>query len=421
MKKIIYFILVNLFMSITYAQNLDFLNSELSDLNTSGLAEGLNGELFVGVDFGPGHIYKSTNSGIDWVINGNSVIWNAEHIVVNSSGHIFAAGNSAGIIRSTNDGLSWDQLSVPWDIRALAVAENDYLYIGVDDTPSVYIERSTDNGETWENISGIIPKPIYAIDTFSDKVYAGSDDGTVYYSYNSGTSWVQTALTGSNLITAISVNDLGDVFAGTWGDGVYRSTDFGSSWNKIFDTGECTASIITSVQGYLYIALGRFTGSLENIFRSSDNGVTWELSNNGVNGAYIQKMLHTTDNALYITTMEQGVFKSTNLGDEWFSVGPVTSIDNDNKLLPDEYELAQNYPNPFNPATKIKYQISELSFVTLKVYDVLGSEIATLVSEEKPSGKYEVDFSSKGLASGVYIYRMKVNDFITSKKMLLIK
>jgi len=87
--------------------------------------------------------------------------------------------------------------------------------------------------------------------------------------------------------------------------------------------------------------------------------------------------------------------------------------------------LSQNYPNPFNPTTKIKYQIPELSFVTLKVYDVLGSEIITLVNEEKPVGSYEVEFSAIGgaidLSSGIYFYRIKAGDFIQTKKMTLIK
>jgi hypothetical protein len=83
--------------------------------------------------------------------------------------------------------------------------------------------------------------------------------------------------------------------------------------------------------------------------------------------------------------------------------------------------LHHNYPNPFNPTTVISYQIQQQGFVSLKIFNLLGKEIATVINEEKPAGKYEVDFSAKGLASGVYIYRMKVNDFITSKKMILLR
>ena len=82
-------------------------------------------------------------------------------------------------------------------------------------------------------------------------------------------------------------------------------------------------------------------------------------------------------------------------------------------------ELA--WVNPFNPTTTIKYQIPELSFVTLKVYDVLGNEIATLVYEEKPVGSYEVDFNAIGLPSGIYFYKLQAGSFVETKKMVLMK
>jgi len=83
--------------------------------------------------------------------------------------------------------------------------------------------------------------------------------------------------------------------------------------------------------------------------------------------------------------------------------------------------LTQNYPNPFNPSTKIKYQIPELSFVTIKVYDVLGKEVTTLINEEKPAGSYEVEFDASRLPSGVYFYRLQAGSFIETKKMILLR
>jgi len=99
--------------------------------------------------------------------------------------------------------------------------------------------------------------------------------------------------------------------------------------------------------------------------------------------------------------------------------GPV-SVENGVKH-PRKYQLFQNFPNPFNPITKINYQIPELSFVTLKVYDVLGSEIVTLVNEEKPIGSYEVKFDATNLPSGIYFYRIQAGSFVETKKMLLLK
>ena len=91
------------------------------------------------------------------------------------------------------------------------------------------------------------------------------------------------------------------------------------------------------------------------------------------------------------------------------------------------FKLFYAYPNPFNPSTKIKYQISELSFVTIKVYDVLGNEIATLINEEKPVGTYEITWYADNLPSGIYFYRLQVyapgraGNFVETKKMVLMK
>ncbi len=90
-------------------------------------------------------------------------------------------------------------------------------------------------------------------------------------------------------------------------------------------------------------------------------------------------------------------------------------------IAPSEFILEQNYPNPFNPTTTIKYQIPELSFVTIKVFDVLGNEIVTLLNEEKPVGSYEVEFDGKGLPSGIYFYQLQSGNFIGTKKMILLK
>lgn len=89
--------------------------------------------------------------------------------------------------------------------------------------------------------------------------------------------------------------------------------------------------------------------------------------------------------------------------------------------VPTEYILSQNYPNPFNPSTKIKYEIPEISFVNIKVYDVLGSEVVTLINEEQTVGSYEVEFDASNLPSGIYFYRLQAGSFVETKKMVLMK
>ncbi len=96
----------------------------------------------------------------------------------------------------------------------------------------------------------------------------------------------------------------------------------------------------------------------------------------------------------------------------------------DKELIADKptlYKLEKNYPNPFNPTTTIRYQLKEPGYVSLKVYDLLGKEIANLVDEKKTAGYFTVNFDGSNLSSGLYIYRLRVNNFIESKKMLLSK
>ncbi|MCH7964551.1 MAG: lamin tail domain-containing protein [Bacteroidetes bacterium] len=101
-----------------------------------------------------------------------------------------------------------------------------------------------------------------------------------------------------------------------------------------------------------------------------------------------------------------------------FEYSKIIEIDVDAPL---EFELSQNFPNPFNPSTKINYQIPKLSLVTLKVYDVLGNEVATLVNEEKSAGNYEVEFNATTLPSGIYFYKLQAGSFVETKKMVLMK
>jgi hypothetical protein len=100
-----------------------------------------------------------------------------------------------------------------------------------------------------------------------------------------------------------------------------------------------------------------------------------------------------------------------------------TGVRSDNYVIPTEYRLDQNYPNPFNPSTKIRYTVKTSSFVTLKVYNMLGKEVAVLLNEDKQPGEYEIDFFAGkfNLASGVYFYKAVAGDFVATRKMILLK
>jgi hypothetical protein len=104
-----------------------------------------------------------------------------------------------------------------------------------------------------------------------------------------------------------------------------------------------------------------------------------------------------------------------------YNYAGVTAVDNNLTTVPSHYYLSNNYPNPFNPTTNIKYSLTSEGFVSLKVYDILGREVATLVNENQSAGIYTVRFDGSDLSSGVYVYQLKVNNFVSTKKLVLMK
>ena len=157
-------------------------------------------------------------------------------------------------------------------------------------------------------------------------------------------------------------------------------------------------------------------------------------------------MLDTTwiaqDNWIVKQTMPSSVVDLSAIGFPTFTIPgnmkeiipPLVTEVEYTEAMPSDFVLSQNYPNPFNPSTKIRYAIPSANspllgragggFVSLKIYDVIGNEVATLVNEYKPAGNYEVEFNTSGiqnLASGIYFYRLKVGEFVQTKKMILLR
>ena len=134
----------------------------------------------------------------------------------------------------------------------------------------------------------------------------------------------------------------------------------------------------------------------------------------------------------YSYTFDANNNLSEELGQDWngstwvntlkrsYAYIPITAVNEDLSFV-NSYSLSNNFPNPFNPTTTIQYTISSRQFVQLKVYDVLGIEIETLVNEEKSAGKYELNWNAANLPSGVYFYRLQARDFMQTKKMILLK
>jgi hypothetical protein len=99
----------------------------------------------------------------------------------------------------------------------------------------------------------------------------------------------------------------------------------------------------------------------------------------------------------------------------------IVNVESTNSNTPDDFSLSQNYPNPFNPTTSLQYAIGSRQYITLKIFDLLGREVTTLVNEEKPAGEYEIEFDAANLPSGIYFYQLQGGAFVETKKMILLK
>jgi hypothetical protein len=200
--------------------------------------------------------------------------------------------------------------------------------------------------------------------------------------------------------TATIVGDAGTIL---------RTTDGGGVWIKQ------QSGTPRTLYGVWFIGakLGLVVGDLGTMLRTTDGGATWLPQKSGTINAL---------NAVCFTDVQSG----TIVGEYGTIVrtapsGIVTGIGSDIASLPIRYALNQNYPNPFNPTTAVSYQLSAVSFVSLKVFDLLGREIATLVNEVHQPGSYTVRWNASSMPSGVYLYRLQTHDFVETKKMLLLK
>lgn len=194
--------------------------------------------------------------------------------------------------------------------------------------------------------------------------------------------------------------------------GVFVSNNNGDNWTL---TGYENQNSIDSVVSALFVSSANdiFIGTLGlGVLYSTDNGDSWVEINSGLPSGPIIFSFITNEDGKILAGTSMGIFRS---------LEPVVSVDDFTINLPISFLLAQNYPNPFNPSTKIQYSVSQVSFVQIKVFGVLGNEIEKLVDEEKSAGTYEVEFNAATLPSGVYFYRLQAGSFVEAKKMVLLK
>ncbi len=200
----------------------------------------------------------------------------------------------------------------------------------------------------------------------------------------------------------------------------YESNLISRYSNQIIYNGD-TLKYIDNLSDYVFNMIYNNYNYVDSVL-IADNIAT-AFAGNTTSSTYYEKLWELTK-SFTILLYKNASFKLTSLiYTAWVNAGsPITGVIEDNQYHTKSYELSQNYPNPFNPSTIIRFQIAELNFVTLKVYDLLGSEIVILVNEEKPAGNYDIEFTAKGRsASGVYFYQLSTNSFVETRKMLLIK
>ena len=193
-----------------------------------------------------------------------------------------------------------------------------------------------------------------------------------------------------------------------------KTTDGGATWNYSNVTLDQTLTGIASLQSSIW-AVGAKVASPKStgILQSTDAGTSWT---NKVNYA----VFDSTNTVIDVTIAPSGAVYVCAGNSVIYSNAALTNVLADPKV-PQEYSLGQNFPNPFNPATTISYQLPVRSNVRLTVYNILGKEIATLVSKVMEPGYYSVRFDASALSSGLYFYRLQSDKYTEVKKMMLIK
>lgn len=379
------------------------------------------------------------------------------------------SGTNGGMVRSTTGGGNW--LNIDNGLTYIDVKTVNYFSDYPDPSGSLFagserIYWSTNNGDQWNlfpNDNSPVPgnPTIFSILLNQNQIWVGTSKGVYYYDESIGWVPVNYGFPFGDLIKVFSlIHKDNNVFAGS-DRGVFKLID--TTWvEKNNGLTLTTVYTLSSTGAYLFAGGGLFSGG---VYVSSDNGDNWNLSFNV--GAAMDIL--TIGSNIFVATYGDGVWHSTNYGNNWaqindglsvsayklFSIAKndqdlfvgtesvgvwkrplsqiVTEVANES-ITPTEFSLEQNYPNPFNPNTTIKYTIPnvtlssssraesrEENFVTLKIYDVLGNEVAILVNEKKPAGIYEVEFSATKLSSGIYFYKLQAGSFTQTKKMTVLK
>jgi len=341
---------------------------------------------------------------------------------------------SGGVFKTTDGGASWAQQTT-----AFAQSGGDPLFIKFFDAVNGVavgnpnggnweIYTTTNGGDNWTQVSSPnIPAPLsgehaYTAghpSAFGNNFWFSTSKQSLYKTTNRGLTWTvaRDVFPGAIGMGVAFKDNLNGLLTGDGPNiGIRRTTDGGNTFVPVSAPANLTPSFITAVPhapgSYVATTFALFGWHPGSAY-TTDDGATW----------------HTVD----YTSHGRSVFISPAVGWSGSSfdsvykyIGPplqppLSGVLSEKGDLPAKFELRQNYPNPFNPSTTMSYRLSTEGFVTLKVYDLLGREVATLVNEQKHSGTYDVRFEGVGLASGTYFYKLTAGGHVETRSMILMR
>jgi len=349
-----------------------------------------------------GQILKSTDNGTSWKrINSDmnvGWIWSLCY----SNNTLFAATES-GIYKY--DGSAWKLTNLTGkDVRSIISTGNQILA----GTWGLGIYKSVDNGNTWtefDNGLGNIKVVTTLSKDASNNIYAGVFGDGVYKLRAGETNWYKNEC-GNNFVQTIAYSN-NSLYAGLYGDGLYKSTDAGSNWTKVTSVNvPFIYAILTDNTGKVFIS--SWSGGVY----SSADGLNWSSLNSGISGV----------SSIVLSADGKKVYAGTKEG-QFYAIDNTSSVNGvkENSSVPTEFKLKQNYPNPFNPSTVIEFSVAQQGKYSLKVYNMLGQEVASLIERDFQPGNYKYSFNANKLASGVYIYRLSGQNVNLVNKMILMK
>jgi photosystem II stability/assembly factor-like uncharacterized protein len=406
-----------MFISYDYGDTWEESNAGLRNTLPLTLERGKNGRIYAGVASG---LFRTDDDGVSWISLGSNLP-GVGSISENISGRILI-GTDHGVYRSDDDGGSWVQSNSGLSDTVITFLEErgiGEIFCGTWAWRGrVFI--SQDGGETWRNLDSLTADtPLSIAFDPSGSIYLGTFDGLLK-STDSGLTWRESGFNDIEYgqVKSIAITPEGTIYlwlnTGSYPDpvkGVYRSSDGGSSWvQQLSKPYASEGAVMIASDGKVFA--GYYGDSGDNgVSISSDEGETWAVQNSGFTSTYVRSLVQNSDGFVFAGT-PHGVFRSH---------VPVTEVSIGGEVSPLSFHLFQNYPNPFNPTTSISFDVPATGFVELRIFNLLGQEVASVVNGKLDAGTHTVSFDAGNLASGVYLYRLQAGNYIESKKMVVLK